>query len=132
VHARDLAEGLVDAALSPAAADQVLYLSHPATQTMGEVLKAAGEALGVQAEALPVPDGLVRLLGALTEGAARVLGKPVMFSRDKALEMTQRAWCCSPAKAERLIGWKARIGLEEGMRSTMAWYRESGLIGTLT
>jgi nucleoside-diphosphate-sugar epimerase len=51
-----------------------------------------------------------------------------MFGRDKALEMTQKAWCCSPAKAERLLGWRAAIPLEQGMRETAAWYKSQSLL----
>lgn len=29
-----------------------------------------------------------------------------------------------PGKLERLTGWKPRVGLEEGVRRTVAWYRE--------
>jgi nucleoside-diphosphate-sugar epimerase len=27
-------------------------------------------------------------------------------------------------KAERLLGWKARIGIEDGIAATVAWLRE--------
>jgi nucleoside-diphosphate-sugar epimerase len=51
-----------------------------------------------------------------------------MFGRDKALEMTQKAWCCSSAKAEKMLGWKARIPLEQGMTETASWYKSQGLL----
>ena len=31
--------------------------------------------------------------------------------------------CLSTAKAERLLGWKAQVGFEEGLRRTIDWYR---------
>ncbi|MGQ0626665.1 MAG: GDP-L-fucose synthase family protein [Phycisphaerales bacterium] len=31
--------------------------------------------------------------------------------------------CLSTAKAERLLGWKAQVGFEEGLRRTIAWWR---------
>lgn len=34
-------------------------------------------------------------------------------------------WFGNPAKAERLLGWKARVPLEEGLRLTRAWQEES-------
>jgi nucleoside-diphosphate-sugar epimerase len=51
-----------------------------------------------------------------------------MFGRDKALEMTQKAWCCSPAKAARLLDWRARVPLDQGMKETVTWYREQALL----
>jgi dTDP-glucose 4,6-dehydratase len=31
----------------------------------------------------------------------------------------------STDKAERLLGWKARVGFEEGLERTIAWYRDN-------
>jgi dTDP-glucose 4,6-dehydratase len=31
----------------------------------------------------------------------------------------------STDKAERLLGWKARTGFEEGLERTVAWYRDN-------
>jgi nucleoside-diphosphate-sugar epimerase len=128
VHVRDLCEGIVAAAESPAAAGELFYLAHPEPRTTGDVLRAVERALGVNAVPLAVPDGLVRFLGLVAEGGARLVGKRPMFGKDKALEMTQPYWCCSPAKAERVLGWRARIALEEGLRGTLDWYRREGFL----
>ena len=37
----------------------------------------------------------------------------------------------SVEKAERLLGWKARIGVEEGIAATVAWLREQEVAGCL-
>jgi dolichol-phosphate mannosyltransferase len=34
-------------------------------------------------------------------------------------------WYGNPAKAEKLLGWKATVGLEEGLRKTLAWQQIS-------
>ena len=41
----------------------------------------------------------------------------------------QRRWP-SVEKAERLLGWRARIGLQEGLEQTASWLREHEEIGT--
>ena len=51
-----------------------------------------------------------------------------LFSRDKALEMTQKYWTCSPAQAKKLLGWEAAIPPEEGFKETLAWYRSEHLL----
>lgn len=128
VHVRDLCEGILRAAEAPEGAGEVFYLANPEVRTVTEVLRGVEEALGVNAVPLRIPDGLVRVLGALAEDGARLLGKRSMFGRDKALEMTRPHWCCSPAKAERLLRWRARIPLGEGLRTTLDWYRREGLL----
>lgn len=32
--------------------------------------------------------------------------------------------CLDTARAERLLGWKAKVGFEEGLRRTIEWYRQ--------
>lgn len=51
------------------------------------------------------------------------LGIPLTVDR---LAVYQRKFRYPTAKAERLLGWKVRVQLEEGMRRSEAWLRESG------
>jgi len=128
VHVRDLVEGIVAAGESPAGANEVFYLANEAKVEISEVMGLVAAALGNRTFRVGIPDRVVRFLGALVEDVASMVGKRSMFGRDKALEMTQKAWCCSPAKAERLLGWKARVPLERGMTEAVAWYRGERLL----
>ncbi len=128
VHARDLAEGTVRAAESPAAANEVFYLSDPRPRAVSEILDLVAGLLGRRTVRVPIPDRVVRFLGGVSEDGARLLGLRSMFCRDKALEMTQKAWTCRPEKARRLLGWEARIPLERGMAEALEWYRGRGLL----
>ncbi len=85
-------------------------------------------AFGRRAVTVPIPDRVVRFLGGVAEDAGKILGKHSMFHRDKALEMTQRAWVCSPAKAGRTLGWRAEIDLRVGIGDTLRWYRDRGIV----
>jgi nucleoside-diphosphate-sugar epimerase len=128
IHARELAEGLLAAAESPHGAGEVFYLSNPQPVEMSELWEVVARALGVRTLVLPVPDRVVRLAGAVVEEGARWLGRFSLFGRDKALEMTQKAWTCNPSKARLRLGWSTRLGLEEGMRQTLEWYQLRGLV----
>lgn len=128
IHARDLVEGILRAAEAPEGANEVFYLANAETWTIVDVLRLVERGLGVSPAKLHLPDGLVRFAGGLAETGARLLGKRIMFSRDKALEMTQPNWCCSPAKAKKVLGWTSRIPMEKGMEETLAWYRREGLL----
>jgi nucleoside-diphosphate-sugar epimerase len=92
------------------------------------VMGIVAKALGNKTLRVGIPDRVVRFLGAVVEDAASLVGKRSMFGRDKALEMTQKAWCCHPGKAGRLLGWRARMPLERGMTEAVAWYRAQGLL----
>ena len=128
VHERDLVEGIVKAAETPAGANEVFYLANEETVEISELMGLIQRSLGKRALRVGIPDRVVRFLGAVVEDAASLAGKRSMFGRDKALEMTQKAWCCSPAKAARLLGWRAGQPLGRGMTEAVAWYRSQGLL----
>jgi len=128
VQVRDLAEGIVAAATCAAGANEIFFLANEARVEISGVLGVISGALGNKTLRVGIPDRVVRFLGAVIEDAASLVGKRSMFGRDKALEMTQKAWCCSPAKAGRLLGWRARRSLEQGMAEAVAWYRAQRLL----
>jgi dihydroflavonol-4-reductase len=128
VHVHDLVEGIALAAESPAAANEVFYMANPRPETMAGILGSIARAMGRRPLRVPVPDRVVRFLGGVTEDAARLLGRCPMFGRDKAMEITQRAWSCSPAKARKLLGWEATVPVDRGMAETMDWYRAHDLL----
>jgi polyisoprenyl-phosphate glycosyltransferase len=62
----------------------------------------------------------MRDLAGLARSAFKITDEPVFGSMPNR-RWDVEDWHGNPAKAERLLGWKARIGLEAGLKSTMAW-----------
>jgi CDP-glucose 4,6-dehydratase len=63
---------------------------------------------------------LVRLILRLSDASGL---EPRILSPTKLHGEIDRQYLDS-AKAERMLGWRARTGLEEGLARTIAWYRE--------
>ncbi len=103
----------------------VFYLANARAHSYGELMDAMLAGLERGAVRVPLPDRVVRLLGAVAEDVLAMVGKGAMFNRDKAKEMTQKYWVCSPAKAKRELDWEARVPLDRGLRETLAWYRQN-------
>ena len=64
-------------------------------------------------------------------GVAQLLADVVVggiLNRDKAREMAQEAWTCSPERAVSALGFRARYPLAEGLAHTIAWYRTRGVV----
>ncbi|MBI1785553.1 dTDP-glucose 4,6-dehydratase [Candidatus Sumerlaeota bacterium] len=77
---------------------------------------SAGEIYNVGARSEWKNIDLVRLI-------LKTLGKPeslIRFVEDRAGH--DRRYAVDPAKIEREIGWKPRIGFEKGLRTTIEWY----------
>jgi nucleoside-diphosphate-sugar epimerase len=75
-----------------------------------------------------VPEAVGWLAAAGSELAARLQGKVSILNRDKAREMAQEAWTCSPARAVSALGFRPLYPLQEGLAHTVAWYRKQGLV----
>jgi UDP-glucose 4-epimerase len=101
-HVDDIAEGIVSAMAQPAGENEDFNISASEERTVAEIARIIWEACG-------------------EDPAAFELEHRPSFEVD-----VQRRWP-SVVKAERLLGWKARIGLREGIAGTVEWLREQEL-----
>lgn len=62
----------------------------------------------------------------LAETIARLTGYTGALKWDTSKPNGQPRRSLDTTRAERLFGFKARIGFEQGLRETIAWYREQG------
>ncbi|MGO9830326.1 MAG: NAD-dependent epimerase/dehydratase family protein [Myxococcaceae bacterium] len=135
IHVDDLCEALVAAGergetLSPTDPVRGIYfVADPRAYAWEEFCQALSHALGRRsARVLSVPESVGWLAAAGSELAARVQGKVSILNRDKAREMAQAAWTCSPHRAVTALAFRPRYPLEEGLAHTVAWYRQQGLV----
>jgi nucleoside-diphosphate-sugar epimerase len=98
-HVDDIADGVVAAMSSPAALGEDFNISASRELTVAEIAKIVWEACGEDPEELEIEH------------------LPT-FTVD-----VQRRWP-SVEKAERLLGWRSRIEVEDGIAATVQWLRE--------
>jgi UDP-glucose 4-epimerase len=98
-HVDDIADGIVVAAGHPAALNEDFNISADRELTVADIARICWAAVGNDPAELE-------------------------FEHLPSFEVdVVRRWP-SVEKAERLLGWKARIGVEEGIAATAAWLRE--------
>jgi UDP-glucose 4-epimerase len=98
-HVDDIADGVVTATAHPAALNEDFNVSASEELTVAEIARICWKAAG-------------------NDPAEFELEHLPSFEVD-----VQRRWP-SVEKAEQLLGWRARIGVEEGIAGTAAWLRE--------
>ncbi len=97
-HVDDIADGIVTAAASPAGLNEDFNISASEELTVAEIARICWEAVGNPPEELE-------------------------FEHLESFEVdVVRRWP-SVAKAERMLGWKAAIGVHEGIGRTAEWLR---------
>jgi nucleoside-diphosphate-sugar epimerase len=126
VYATDLAEGLVALAGSPDARGGTFFLAHEETIAPEALTAAIARALGRAGRPLRIAPGVVGLLGRLAELGSQLTGAPALLSRQRLVDLREEHWTCSPERAFRVVGWRARTSLADGLARTAAWYREHG------
>lgn len=76
-------------------------------------------------ESFNIGSGVKTTLRAVAEAAGRVfgLGQEPVFGAMPARDWDLEEWYADPRKAERELGWRAELGLEEGLERMAAWVR---------
>ncbi len=126
IHVGDLVRGFVMAAGSDRAVGQTYFISSSRVYGWKEVGDVSRAALGKAALRIKVPEAGVYAIAAVSELFGMFSRKPVLINFEKARDMVQDYWTCDSSKAQRDFGYTQEISLEEGIRSTVQWYRSQG------
>lgn len=123
----DLVDGIIRSAVTPAAAGRTYILAGPDAPALTELVRIIATEVGVPAPTRQVPVWPVWLAGALCEALFVPLRlEPPLYRRRVAFFTNNREFDCTRAHAE--LGYVPRTAVTEGVRRTLAWYRERGLM----
>ncbi len=126
VHVQDLVRGMADAAESEAAVGETYFLGSEDSYSWEQIRDASTLGLGRKVITLPVPAGLVEIVGASLEAVSGLFNVYPPLNREKAREITKACKACSSDKAAGAFGYRANLSLEEGISTTIEWYRQEG------
>ena len=118
----NLIDAYVLAAIRPEAVGQAFTLVD-ATTNWREFVGYYGRMLGQPVRSVPVWP--IVLGTRLANAAARLARRPSPVPRGAVAYVTGSCRF-SNVKAKRLLGWQPRVSLDEGMRRTGGWLRETG------
>lgn len=124
IHIDDVVDLLVTAAGHPNAAGEVFNATPDPHPTWREFFGSYAAMTGPY-HFLSVPIGLLRVGGALVELGTQLSGEPQPVRGMVAALMARRR-IYSMDKAARLLNWRPRVSLSEGMASSEVWLRETG------
>ena len=128
-HVDDVVRGILAAAVSSGAERRTYFLAGEPPVSWREVYRAAAAAVGARRLLeLDLPPFMVDVAGRAGSLAARLTGNVGLVNAEKVALGRPAYWVCSTALAAEELGFRARIGLGEGMRETGKWYREKGWV----
>ena len=121
----DLVEGFRLCGTVPAAAGRTYILAGGEVTSLNELAALIAEQAGVPAPTLHLPVWPFWAAGALCEAICGPLRlEPPIYRRRVDFFTKSRAFDISRARAE--LGYAPGVGLREGIRRTLQWYREAG------
>jgi nucleoside-diphosphate-sugar epimerase len=121
----DLVEGFRLCGEHPAAANRTYILAGGEVTTLNELVAIIADVAGVRRPTLHLPVWPFWLAGAVCEAACAPFGlAPPIYRRRVDFFTKSRAFDISRARAE--IGYAPRVGLREGIKRTLDWYRTEG------
>ena len=121
----DLVEGFRRCGTVPAAAGRTYILAGPEVTRLHELVRLIADGAGVAPPRLRLPVWPVWAAGAVCEAVCGPLGlEPPLYRRRVDFFTKSRAFDISRARAE--IGFSPSVSLTDGIRRTLAWYREQG------
>jgi nucleoside-diphosphate-sugar epimerase len=130
IHVDDLAAAVAAALWQPAVYSKAIEPDDGkgGGYAMDDVRAIVASILDRRIRTLTVPAGLLHLVGAVNEIAARLIGGAPMLTRGKARELTHADWVSAGNKLQTMIDWQPRIDLQTGLADAIAWYRKENLL----
>ena len=121
----DLVEGFRLCGVHPAAANRTYILAGGEVTTLNALVTLVAEGAGVPRPTRHLPIWPFWAAGAVCEAVCAPLGiEPPLYRRRVDFFTKSRAFDITRARME--IGYAPRVGLREGIRRTLDWYREHG------
>lgn len=124
VHVDDLVEGHYLAAISENSKGETYFISSDEIYDWIQIGEIISKAMGKKAITIRIPHSIVYVVASIAEFFSIFSSKAATFNIEKARDFVQQHWTCDISKAEEELGFKPKISLEDGMKSTVEWYRK--------
>lgn len=127
VYVDDLVDGIILAYESKAAPGRVYIIGGAKYVTLSEWVDVIAKEAGVTLSRASVPRWPVMMAAIMCETVCRPFKiEPPIFRRRVDFFVKNRAFSIERAKAE--LGYEPKVGLADGAKRTLAWYKERGLL----
>jgi dihydroflavonol-4-reductase len=126
-YVTDVVRGMILCATSPDSAGEAFIIAGPSWCTLRDWAEEISRQLGRTRPRFGVPVAPIALAASVCEGLCRPFGVRPMLHR-RSLDFFTKSRAFSWQKAARTLGYQPHVGMGEGIRHTLTWYRERGLL----
>lgn len=126
VHVSDLVRGMVSAAEHDPTSGRTYFIGSEEQYSWPEIRDVVKAVVDRPVLTVRVPRALVIPVGTAVEWIGRVFGQYPPLNREKANEILNGCKMCSSERARSDFGYRPEIGLQDGIRETIEWYKAEG------
>jgi dihydroflavonol-4-reductase len=126
VYAPELARAIVESTLSERTAGETYFVSDPLPYLLTDALEVGARIMSRRTIRVPLPSFLLYTIAGISELALSLSPSIATLNIEKARDLLQKYWTCTPQKLYDHIGFRTQVTLEDGLRRTIQWYQESG------
>lgn len=126
IYGPDCADAIVASVEKDHASGNVYFVDDGQVYSWEEMGRALQHALGVRAWELKIPRPVFVAAALGSELYGRVRNQPVMLTRNKLEELSQKHWVCDSESLRKDLGWSPTVNVHEGAKLTARWYKEHG------
>lgn len=122
VYVSDLVDGILKSAEKQDIGVHTYFITGREIHSWNQIRTITQTVLGRKTIPLKLNAGIVKKTASVIESIASVFGKYPVINREKASELILE-WTCTSAKAEKELGYQAKVSLAEGISRTIHWYK---------
>ena len=126
VYGPDLAKGIVEATLSERTTGETYYISNQDICAYSKLIDIIASFSGKKTINVYFPKWLMYAVAAVVQFVSIFIPKPAVLNIEKARDLLQEHWDCSPQKIKDHIGFVTPTPVYEGLKRTYEWYKKNG------
>ncbi len=120
VYIDDLINGIILSVENSAAVGKTYFIADMEIHTNEEIALTIAKILGRPLRKVRVPRAIMPFLASIGEKFTK---DKSIFNRDKVRELHYRYWLCDSTLAQKELGYKPAVKLEDGLKWTADWYK---------
>jgi nucleoside-diphosphate-sugar epimerase len=125
-YVRDLAEVVVKCLDHPKTVGKTLNVAAGEIVTTRQLIREIARQMDVGVLTVPLPLACLWATCVGQELWSRIRRRPMILSRQKYAEVAAAGWVCRVERLRSELGQVCPTPLAEGIRQTLAWYRQAG------
>lgn len=126
IYAPELAKAIVCATIDNRTTGQTYFVSDPIIYPFSSLINHMANVADRRTIPLRLPTGAVYALAGIVQVFSIFGSRPAVLNIEKARDILQKHWVCSPQKIKSHIGFETTFPVLESIKQTFGWYREKG------